>query len=62
MTNKEKFRRPPEELADIFYRAIKRYVKYKNAVKREEIRPFLLDLESEQSVNYACYEIDKKEQ
>lgn len=48
MTNKEKFRKPSEELADIFYRAIKRYVKYKNAVKREKIRPFRLDLESEQ--------------
>lgn len=61
MTNKERMQKPPEELADIFYRAIKRYVKHKNTVKREEIRPFRLDLESERSVNYAHYEVDKKE-
>ncbi len=58
MKNEEQTRKSPEKLAEIIYRAIKRYIKYKNAQKREEFRQLRLDSESEQSVNYAHYKVD----
>ena len=58
MESNKKVLNNPEELAEIFYEAIKRYINDKNARKREEIRRFRLDYESEQSVNYARYEVD----
>ena len=58
MKNEEQARKNPEKLVEIIYRAIKRYIKYKNAQKREEFRQLRLDSESEQSVNYAYYKVD----
>lgn len=58
MESNEKVLNNPEELAKIFYEAIKRYINNKNARKREEIRRFRLDYEGEQSVNYVHYKVD----